>query len=154
MQLLNLSGVGRLRIESAQLVGGRLVSDVLVQRAACLPLAQQEAQVICGNGNGRLGKVENLAGLEPPAPGARQLRPRRPPFSKLIQKNGADRHRLTLAALPAPTAWQRGAKRWPAPTAPRAVQHTGSCPRSSRSGGRSGSAPAARRWRCRWTRRT
>ena len=96
LQLLQFRGARAAGIEAAHAIQIRLVGNVLVQRAACLLLAQQEREVCGRKGNGRLREIENIARFQSLAPGPRLLC--RWCISRVLSSNRDQRHESNFLA--------------------------------------------------------
>src|SRR3984957_3621822 len=71
LQLFEFGSAGGPGVQATHTIQVRLVGNVLVQGAARLLLAEQKRQVLGPELNGRLGKIQDVARLEPLAPGSR-----------------------------------------------------------------------------------
>ena len=73
LEALDGGRIGGFGVEPAEAIDGGLVGDVFVERAVGLLLAEEEAGVVRGERDGGLREVEDVAGLELRAEGARFL---------------------------------------------------------------------------------
>ncbi len=67
-QTIDSSGVRRFGVDAGELVGLRLVGDVLVQRAVGLLLAAKKLEIRIAEGDRALRKEEDRAGFQALAP--------------------------------------------------------------------------------------